>query len=185
MKLYPQMVNGRLVVPAVLFVAFVATVVLANWLVNEAGIVHVGLGYQAPAGVFVVGVAFSLRDALQERAGKIAVIAAIGLGAALSFGLEDLRAIALASAAAFAVSETLDFAIYTLLRRRSWLAAATASNAIGLIVDSVIFLTLAFGSLEFLEGQIFAKAYMTALAIFVTGMGRRALLSRNPHTELA
>jgi len=154
-------------------------------LVAEYGIVSVGFGLHAPAGVFVVGIAFSLRDVLQDLAGKRAVILAIALGAVISFNLENLQTIAVASAAAFAVSETVDFLIFTALHRRSWLAAAALSNAFGLVIDSVVFLTLAFHSLEFLEGQVVAKAYMTALAIMATGMGRRAVLSRNTQDALA
>jgi hypothetical protein len=51
------------------------------------------------------------------------------------------------------------------LRRRGWLRAVAASNAAGLAVDSALFLWLAFGSLDFLAGQVLGKAWMTALAV--------------------
>jgi queuosine precursor transporter len=40
-----------------------------------------------------------------------------------------------------------------------------ASGICGLVVDSVAFLWLAFGSLEFLAGQIIGKAWMVVLSI--------------------
>jgi queuosine precursor transporter len=44
------------------------------------------------------------------------------------------------------------------LRRRRWLLAVVRSNLMGLTLDSVVFLSLTFGSLEFLLGQIVGKA---------------------------
>jgi len=40
-----------------------------------------------------------------------------------------------------------------------------ASSVVGLVVDSVLFLWLAFGSLEFLAGQILGKLWMVLLAL--------------------
>jgi uncharacterized PurR-regulated membrane protein YhhQ (DUF165 family) len=100
---------------------------------------------------------------VQERLGARWAVAAILVGAALSALLSP--ALALASGAAFLVSELADFAVFTPLRRRSWLGAVAASNTVGLVVDSALFLWLAFGSLDFLAGQIVAKLYMTILAV--------------------
>jgi len=45
---------------------------------------------------------------------------------------------------------------------------------VGLVVDSVVFLWLAFGSLDFLLGQIVGKAWMVLLSIpFVAWLRRR------------
>jgi hypothetical protein len=73
--------------------------------------------------------------------------------------------VAAASAAAFLSSELADFAVYTPLERRSWLGAVALSNTVGLVIDSVLFLWIAFGSLEFLPGQVVGKAWMTLLAL--------------------
>jgi uncharacterized PurR-regulated membrane protein YhhQ (DUF165 family) len=137
--------------------------VLANAAIQAWGIVPVGFGLMAPAGVFFAGLAFSFRDVVQERLGARWAVAAILVGAALSALLSP--ALALASGAAFLVSELADFAVFTPLRRRSWLGAVAASNTVGLVVDSALFLWLAFGSLDFLAGQIVAKLYMTILAV--------------------
>jgi uncharacterized PurR-regulated membrane protein YhhQ (DUF165 family) len=52
--------------------------------------------------------------------------------------------------------------------------AVVASSLVGLVVDSIIFLWLAFGSLDFLSGQIVGKAWMVLLSIpFVTWLRRR------------
>ena len=45
---------------------------------------------------------------------------------------------------------------------------------VGLVVDSIVFLWLAFGSLEFLAGQVVGKAWMVLLSIpFVVWLRRR------------
>jgi uncharacterized PurR-regulated membrane protein YhhQ (DUF165 family) len=48
-----------------------------------------------------------------------------------------------------------------------------ASSAVGLIVDSIIFLWLAFGSLEFLLGQVVGKGWMVLLSIPLVYVLRR------------
>lgn len=146
--------------------AYIATIPAANMLVTHYGAVPVGFGLMAPAGVFLVGLALVLRDLLHEWAGRWAVFAAIAAGAMLSY-LLAAPALATASAAAFGVAELADMAVYTPLRRRGLTVAVLASNAVGLVVDSLLFLHLAFGSLAFLPGQIVAKAEMTLLAVAV------------------
>lgn len=155
---------------------YIATIFAANWLIQHVGIVSVGFGLTAPAGVYAAGVALTLRDVVQVTLGRIAVVVAILVGAALSFLVSPT--FAAASAAAFLLSEFADFAVYTPLERRSWLGAVLLSNSVGLVVDSLLFLWLAFGSLTFLGGQIVGKAEMTLLAIAVLAVGRRALLPR-------
>ena len=51
------------------------------------------------------------------------------------------------------------------------------SNTVGLMVDSALFLWLAFGSLAFFWGQVVGKAWMTLLAVVVIA-GARAVLPR-------
>lgn len=153
-------------------VAYVATIPAANLAVTHFGAVPAGFGYAAPAGVYVVGLALVLRDLARESAGRGAVLAAIALGTILSYFLAD-PALAVASAAAFGVAETMDFAVYEPLRQRGLLIAMLASNAIGLLADSLLFLKLAFGSFEYLPGQILGKAWMTLAAVTVLALLRR------------
>ena len=70
-----------------------------------------------------------------------------------------------ARAAAFLLSEFADLAVYTPLARRGLIIAVVASGVVGLVVDSVVFLWLAFGSLEFLLGQIIGKAWMVLISV--------------------
>jgi queuosine precursor transporter len=98
---------------------------------------------------------------------------AILAGAVLSALLAP-PALVIASAAAFLLSEFADLAVYTPLARRGLLVAVVASSVVGLVVDSIVFLWLAFGSLEFLLGQIVGKAWMVLLSVpFVAWLRRR------------
>lgn len=91
-------------------------------------------------------------------------LAAIAIGAVLSVFLAP-PALVVASTVAFALSETADLLVYTPLQRRGLVLAATASSVVGLIIDSIAFLTLAFGSLDLLPGQILGKLWMVAAAL--------------------
>ena len=153
---------------------YVATIAAANWAVARFGVVPVGFGLLAPAGVYFVGLAFTLRDLTHELLGRVAVLVAIAAGAGLSY-LVSAPAFAVASAAAFGLSELADMAVYEPLRRRRWLLAVAASNAVGLVVDSVLFLWLAFGSLAFLPGQVVGKAWMTVGAVAVLASARHRM----------
>lgn len=152
-------------------VAYIGTIFAANWAVATFGVIPVGFGFVAPAAVIFVGLALGLRDLVQDGLGRRWVFIAIIVGALLSAIVSPV--FALASGAAFLVSETADLAVYTPLRERNWYGAVLASNVVGLIVDSVIFLTLAFGSLAFLPGQIIGKLEMTLLFIAVMWLIRR------------
>jgi uncharacterized PurR-regulated membrane protein YhhQ (DUF165 family) len=143
--------------------AYMGTIPAANLLVTHAGAVPVWPGLAAPAGVYMVGIALILRDFAHEQAGRNAVLAAIGVGTVLSYLLAD-PAVATASAAAFGVAELADTLVYGPLRRRGLVVALLASNTVGLVADSLIFLKVAFGDLGFLWGQILGKAWMTVLA---------------------
>lgn len=172
-----------------LFVAFVATVYGANWAIEHLGTqldpfgphtIPVGFGLDAPSGVLFAGLAFGLRDALHEAAGRWWVIAAILAGAALSWALGASGtipgghvSIAVASGVAFLFSETCDLLAYEPLRERNWPAAVAVSNVIGAVVDSALFLWLAFGSLDFIEGQVLGKTWVIVAALPVVWLARR------------
>lgn len=164
---------NKILLRLMLGASYLGTIVAANWAITRFGAVPVGFGLLAPAGVYFAGLAFTLRDLLHEAAGTVWVVLAIAAGAGLSFVVAS-PALALASAAAFGLSELADLGVYSPLRRRRWLVAVAASNAVGLVVDSVLFLSLAFGSLAFLPGQVVGKAWMTLLAVVLLAAGRRA-----------
>ena len=156
---------------------YVLVIVVANWSIQKWGIVPIGFGLMAPAGVYFAGLAFSLRDALHEVSDKYWIIGAIIVGAIVSYVIEDGGKIAIASGSAFLLSELADFAVYSPLRDRGKIRALFASNVVGLVADSILFLYLAFGSLEFLSGQVVAKAYMTG-AVIIIMFGYRFFMKR-------
>ncbi|MDP1748103.1 MAG: VUT family protein [Reyranella sp.] len=161
------------------FLAFIACIPAANWMIGHVGTVCVPQGpclvpvapwgpgghpLMAPSGVLMIGLALVLRDLVQRRLGRTVALAAIVAGAALSGAVAPPQLI-VASAAAFLLSELADFAVYTPLQSRGLVLAVLASSVVGLVVDSVLFLWLAFGSLEFLAGQILGKLWMVLLAL--------------------
>jgi uncharacterized PurR-regulated membrane protein YhhQ (DUF165 family) len=152
---------------------FLGLIPLANWMVGHVGtvcvphgpcLIPVAPGILAPSGVITIGAALVLRDVVQRCLGLHWGLAAVFAGSALS-ALVAPPALVVASAAAFLLSELADFAIYTPLQRRRLTLAVLASAGIGLLIDSVVFLTLAFGSLQFLEGQIIGKLWAVAVAV--------------------
>ena len=154
-------------------VAFILTIPAANWMIGNVGtvcpenspcLIPVGFGIMAPSGVIMVGLALVLRDLVQRRLGKLWALGAIVVGALLS-ALIAPRALVLASGAAFLVSELADFAVYTPLQKKRLVLAVFMSGVVGLVVDSILFLQLAFGSLDFLSGQIVGKTWMIVLAL--------------------
>jgi uncharacterized PurR-regulated membrane protein YhhQ (DUF165 family) len=154
-------------------IGFAACVPAANWLIGHVGtscipngpcVIPVAPGIAAPSGVLMVGLALVLRDLVQRRLGLWWSVGAIAAGAALSASFAP-RALVVASAAAFLLSELMDVLVYTPLQRRRFVLATVASSVAGLVVDSIVFLVLAFGSLEFLAGQILGKLWMVLAAL--------------------
>jgi len=173
--------NRRNIEGAVFLALFCLTIPAANWMIGHVGtvcsgkglcLVPVAPGIMAPSGVLMIGAALVLRDLVQRRLGVEFGIAAIIAGAAISAGVAP-PSMVVASATAFLLSEFADFAVYTPLARRRLVAAVAASSMAGLVVDSIVFLWLAFGSLDFLLGQIIGKTWMVLLAIPLVAYLRR------------
>lgn len=151
--------------------AFLACIIGANWALATYGIVPLlGTSLMVPAGVYFAGLTFGLRDAVQELGGRAWTVGLIVIGAALSALIDP--AFALASGCAFLLSELADLAVYTPLRDRQWIGAVVASNLVGSVVDSLLFLWLAFGSIEFWQGQVIGKMLMTAVALPIVWFAR-------------
>jgi uncharacterized PurR-regulated membrane protein YhhQ (DUF165 family) len=155
------------------FLAYVGTIPAANWMVTNLDPIPLLFGQAVPAGVALAGLSLALRDWTRELGGRALTVVALLAGVAWSYQVSD-PAFAAASAGAFAVSEVLDFLVYEPLREHGRIRAVAASNVVGLIADSVLFLWLAFGSFQYLPGQIFGKAVMTLLAIAAIAARRRA-----------
>lgn len=155
--------------------AFAATVPAANWLIGNVGtecipngpcLLPVGFGLHAPSGVLMIGLALVLRDMVHEAGGAKAAIIAILIGGLLSWFVAP-TALVVASVAAFILAELADLLVYAPLRRdRLWLAVG-ASGVVGAVVDSAVFLWLAFGSFDFIAGQVVGKLWMSAIGAAV------------------
>jgi queuosine precursor transporter len=166
----------------IFLILFALTIPGANWLIGHVGtaciangpcVVPVAPGLMAPSGVMMVGVALVLRDLVQRRLGAVMSALAILCGTGLSAILAP-PSLVLASGVAFLLSEFADLAVYTPLARRRLVVAVVASSVVGLVVDSIVFLWLAFGSLDFLLGQVVGKGWMVLLSIpFVAWLRRR------------
>lgn len=163
------------------FLLFLACIPAANWLIGHVGtvcvpggpcLIPVAPGLMAPSGVMVIGAALVLRDVVHRLLGPAWALAAIGIGATVSLWLAP-PTLVMASGAAFLLGELADFAVYAPLQRRRLLLAVVASSAVGLVVDSVVFLYFAFGSLEYLGGQVVGKAWALLLAYPLVRLLRR------------
>jgi len=180
MKPRPRMsLGGRKAEGLFYFLAFIACIPGANWMIGHIGTTCVPSGacllpvfpwgpeggpLMAPSGVALAGLALVLRDLVQRRLGRAVALLSIVAGAALSGAIAP-PALIMASAAAFLLSELADFLVYTPLQTRGLVLAVFASSVVGLVIDSVLFLYLAFGTLEFLAGQILGKIWMVLLAL--------------------
>jgi uncharacterized PurR-regulated membrane protein YhhQ (DUF165 family) len=169
-------ISSKTTIGAAVTVALVASVVAANYVTTRYGFINVGFGLQATAGTIFAGLALALRDAIQDLIGKAAVLAVIVVAALVSYAVSD-PAIAIASAAAFGVAELLDFAVYTPLRRKArlgdyrWGIAVLASGVVGALVDTIVFIGIAFGAAAIgsvLLGQFVGKMWAN-LAYLIAG----------------
>lgn len=167
-------VHSRQLMEGIAFlIAFALCIPAANWLIGNVGatcvprgpcLIPVAPGLMAPSGVLMVGLALVLRDLVQRRLGIRWGLGAIVAGTTISALLAS-PTLVLASGTAFLLSELADFAVYTPLQRRRLVMAVVASSSVGLVVDSLVFLYLAFGSIDFLAGQVIGKAWMVAAAV--------------------
>lgn len=164
---------------------FLLTIPAANWMIGNVGTCHPGgpctvpvfWGLDAPSGVLLVGLALALRDASQESCGRYGVAMLIIAGALLSLLVGANSKLALASAVAFLISEASDFLVYDRLRQDRRATAILASGFAGAVVDSFVFLLVAFGSLQYMLGQVVGKLWMTAAAAAAYALYRRYLVT--------
>ena len=138
---------------------YIGSLTLANLLVAWLG------PWFSPINAFVlIGLDLVLRDKLHDRwqgdrlvLRMFGIIAAAGL---LSWVInKDAGMIAIASVVSFMVAMTVDALIYQKLKNRPWFQRANGSNIGGAATDSVLFPTIAFGSLmpEIVALQFAAK----------------------------
>ena len=170
---------------------FILTIPVSNWVVMNVGLVcpadgpclvPVWPGIMAPSGVLLAGLALVLRDGVHHYLGTRWAFYCIVAGTILSGFLSE-PSLVVASAVAFLFSETADLIVYTPLRRRFPAWAIVASGFAGSVVDSLLFLTIAFGDLNYIVGQVLGKFEMSVLAavlIISLRLVRTGSLSEEP-----
>ena len=168
-----------------LVAAFAVSELLANWL---AATFKIPVGpWLVPAGAFLIPLSLFMRDALQLRHPRKAVMIAFFLGAGVSalFNYEMAR-IAVASIAAFTVSFITDTVVFTAMRKRPLPWRLRLSNWAALPVDTFVFVPIAFGGLYSLgaviPGQLIAKLGMTELALGIWWLWSRIRIRRQLNT---
>ena len=133
---------------------YAAAMTLANLLVAQFG------PWVSPINAFIlIGLDLTLRDWLHVRMKRWQMLALIIAAGLLTYALNPAAGrIAIASSVAFTAAGLVDWATFTRMRG-SWLRRSNGSNVAGALVDSLIFPTLAFGSLmpAVVIGQFIAK----------------------------
>ncbi|MEN2978462.1 queuosine precursor transporter [Tistrella bauzanensis] len=98
-------------------------------------------------GAFSYPLAFLVTDLTNRRFGTASarrvVYAGFAIAVVMSLWLADPR-IAIASGAAFLVSQLMDVAVFDRLRRRPWWQAPLVSSSLASAFDTVLFFTIAF-----------------------------------------
>lgn len=135
-------------------VMYLSSIVAANVLVNTFHLVTIA-GLTFPAGAPMIGLTFTFRDMVQRRYGKIWCWVWMLTASVITVLFNPNLAVA--SFSAFLVAEGVDWAIYTALPF-SFRQRVIASNLIGLPLDSIVFVVLAFGfNLPAIIGQTIVK----------------------------
>ena len=165
--------NPTITVPCI--AGFLASIFAANYLTAHYGFIPVGFGLTATAGTFAAGLALGLRDVIQDGIGRVGVVLLILLAALLSYAVAP--ALAVASGVAFLFGEMVDFGIYTPLRTRvgfagiKWARAVIIAGLFAAVVDTVLFLTIAFGreavTAHAVAGQLVGKGWALLIVIAV------------------
>jgi queuosine precursor transporter len=120
---------------------YLSGIVAANILVHTFGIIQIG-ALMLPAGAVMIGLTFSFRDMVQQRHGKWQCWIWMFVASAITLLFNPQ--LALASVSAFLIAEFLDWAIFT-FSGGTFQRRLVLSNLIGTPVDSLVFVTLAFG----------------------------------------
>jgi uncharacterized PurR-regulated membrane protein YhhQ (DUF165 family) len=116
--------------------AYVASVVLVNIGFSYVPPIPTPLGMFAPMAIFVGGV-FIIRDFAQRASGHFVLVGMI-VATFASYFLADPH-VALASAAAFAASELIDWAVYS-ATKRPFHQRVAISSLFAVPVDTAVFL---------------------------------------------
>jgi uncharacterized PurR-regulated membrane protein YhhQ (DUF165 family) len=116
---------------------YIASVVLLNVGFAYVPMVDTPIGMLSPMAV-LAGLVFVLRDFAQRKA-EHGVLIAMAIATVLSYFLAD-PFVAMASAAAFAVAEIVDYGVYTFSKHKAFHNRILLSSIISTPVDTVVFL---------------------------------------------
>lgn len=182
-----------------MIILLIALYVACELIANVTAVKPVALGsLEVPAGVFIFALSLTLLDLINERLGKRRARQVVYAAFAASFllAIYSLFAIALppapyyegqeafagvlgstwrivfASLIAYLVASLIDIEVFAWWRQRfgryKW-ARVLASNTISTLIDSVLFITIAFGGvyplLPMIGGQYAVKMGITILSI--------------------
>lgn len=137
---------------------YIAAIVLVNWMFTAIPPWATPLGDLYLANV-VVGFIFVLRDYAQREVGHYILLGTAVAGVLTWFMVDP--AIALASVTAFALSETADWGVYSLLRR-------PLSQRI--LISSIIAVPLDTLAFQYLAGYLTPAAFLTEVASKTVGV---------------
>ncbi|CAM3549468.1 VUT family protein [Marinicrinis lubricantis] len=166
----------------IMVLLYLAAIVTANVVTASLAPFEIG-AFIVPAGTFIIGVTFFLRDFVQNAIGRAWTYAAMGaavvLSALTSYLLGDTLWIVFASAVTFIISETTDTEIYTRLKLPMSLRVLY-SGIVGGLLDSVVFVVIGLSPLGAgftpwsavpmaILGQVIVKTAMQVLAALAIG----------------
>ena len=118
---------------------YIALIVAVNYAFTVVPLVELPDGTMWPPVALLVGFVFVARDFAQREIGHRVLLAML-VGVVLSYFMAD-PFVAAASAAAFLVSETVDWAVYS-FTKRPFSERVLYSSLLGTPVDSAMFLGL-------------------------------------------
>lgn len=171
----PQSVSGGLTFARVFWpAAYIALIPFVNWSFTWAPNIEVFPGWVFNPVTVATGLVLVLRDFAQRQIGHW-VLAAMVFALALSVWLAGPE-LALASGAAFAISELVDWALFTFTKMRLS-TRIMLSSAIAAPIDSVVFL---YGANFIRAGSLSAANVVMAVlgklvgAVAISALVRRA-----------
>ncbi len=129
-----------------------------------------------PGGTFLFALGFTVYDFIRRQYGLAPTVAAVALGFVVSMLYAavwggGVGRVAVAGLIALVCSSTTDLLMQTVTLRRPIWQYVGASNAVSLLIDTVVFTLIAFAALpldvrlHIVEGQYLAKLAMTFVSI--------------------